>query len=68
MVSRERVKRALPKSILRTLKGLRGRLAAPPLEDIVLHGYEAEPDPNARPRLNLVIPSIAPEKAFGGGW
>ena len=66
MVSRERVKRALPKSILRTLKGLRGRLAAPPLEDIVLHGYEAEPDPNARPRLNLVIPSISPEKAFGG--
>jgi hypothetical protein len=66
MVSRERVKRALPKSVLRALQNLRGQLAPPPLEDIVLHGYETEPDSSTRPRLTLVIPSIAPEKAFGG--
>jgi hypothetical protein len=66
MVSRERVKRALPRSVLRVLQNLRGQLAPPPLEDIVLHGYETEPDSSARPRLTLVIPSIAPEKAFGG--
>ena len=66
MVSREKLKRSLPKFILKPLQSLRQRLAAPPLEDIVLHGYEAPPDPSPRPRFTLLIPSIAPEKTFGG--
>jgi hypothetical protein len=66
MVSREKLKRSLPKFILKPLQSLRRRLAAPPLEDIVLHGYQALPDPSPKPRFTLVIPSIAPEKTFGG--
>jgi len=66
MVSREKLKRSLPKFILKPLQSLRQRLAAPPLEDIVLHAYEAPPDPSPRPRFTLLIPSIAPEKTFGG--
>lgn len=66
MVSRERLKRSLPKFILKPLQSLRRRLAAPPLEDIVLHGYETLPDPAPKPRFTLLIPSIAPEKTFGG--
>jgi hypothetical protein len=66
MVSRERLKRSLPKFILKPLQDLRRQLAAPPLEDIVLHGYDVQPDSGTAPRLTLVIPSIAPEKTFGG--
>jgi len=66
MVSREKLKRSLPKFVLKPLQSLRRRLAAPPLEDIVLHAYETQPDPSPKPRFTLVIPSIAPEKTFGG--
>jgi len=63
---REKLKRSLPKSILRPLQSLKRHLAVPPLEEIVLHGYEMVAETGTRPRFTLVIPSIAPEKTFGG--
>ncbi len=63
---RERIKRALPAAVKDALVAARDRLAPPPLEDILLHGYELVVDPCARPRLTLVIPTISPKKAFGG--
>jgi hypothetical protein len=43
-----------------------GRLSPQPGEDLFLHDYEAVKDPSTEPRLTLVIPSVAPEKVFGG--
>lgn len=63
---REILKRTLPAPVKDALVRTRDRLAAPPLEDIVLHDYELVADPSDRPRLTLVIPSISPKKAFGG--
>jgi hypothetical protein len=63
---REVIKRALPVAVKDALISARDSLAAPPLEDIVLHDYELAADPKTRPRLTLVIPSISPRKAFGG--
>ena len=63
---REIFKRALPDFAREAVVRLRDRLAAPPYEDIVLHDYEFAPDPDNRPRLSLVLPSILPKMAFGG--
>jgi hypothetical protein len=59
------VKRHLPGFARQMLIDM-GRLSAPPLEDLFLHEYEAQRDLESEPRLTLVIPSIAPEKVFGG--
>jgi hypothetical protein len=48
------------------LQSLREQLARSSLEEIMLHDYALSVDVATRPRLNLVIPSIAPEKTFGG--
>ena len=63
---REAIKRALPVAVKEALISARDSLAAPPLEDIVLHGYELVRDSQRRPRLTLVIPGVSPSKAFGG--
>ena len=63
---REIVKRALPSGARQAIIDLRDKLAAPPMEDISLHGYVVEVDDSPRRRLNLVIPSVAPALAFGG--
>ena len=63
---REKIKRALPKFMMRPLLALRDQLARSPLEEIVLHDYALTPDPATARRFSLVIPSIAPEKTFGG--
>src|SRR6185437_8803620 len=63
---REVLKRSMPKGLRQQVIAVRDKLAAPPLEDIVLHDYELEPDGGAAPRLSLVIPTVAPDKAFGG--
>src|SRR5215469_2230629 len=63
---REKIKRALPKFMLGPLQELRNQLARSPLEELVLHGYSLLPDPDDKPRFTLLIPSIAPEKTFGG--
>ena len=62
----EAIKQTMPKSVRRLIVGLRDRLAAPPHEDVVQHGYHMVVDPDPRPRLSLVIPTINSEKAFGG--
>ena len=66
MQFREKLKRSLPKPILGSLQALKRRMAAPPLEDTVLHNYEMWAESDTKPRLTLVIPSVAPEKTFGG--
>lgn len=63
---RERVKRVLPGFVLGPLQALKNQLAVPPAEEIVLHDYRMVPESGTKPRLTLVIPSIAPEKTFGG--
>ena len=63
---RKKLKRSLPNFVLGPLQSLRRRLAAPPLEEIVLHDYALSAEDSSKPRLTLVIPSIAPEKTFGG--
>src|SRR5262249_41363650 len=67
MVSfREMAKRKLPPVVKELVIKLREGLSAPPLEDIVIHDYQATADPTNRHRLSLVIPSLNPAKAFGG--
>jgi hypothetical protein len=63
---RELLKRSLPEGLRDRVAKLRDSLAAPALETIVLHGYSMAIDDSPRPRLSLVIPSIAPKAAFGG--
>ena len=63
---REKLKRSLPKFILDPLIALRAQFARSPLEEIVLHDYAMTPDDDRTPRLNLVIPTLSPEKTFGG--
>jgi hypothetical protein len=63
---REFLKRNLPKGLREAVVEVREMLAAPALEDIVLHDYAVAEDSDARPRLSLVIPSIDPAGAFGG--
>jgi hypothetical protein len=63
---REKLKRSLPKFVMGPLQSLREQLVRSPLEEIMLHDYALSVDGATRPRLNLVIPSIAPEKTFGG--
>jgi hypothetical protein len=63
---REKLKRSLPNFVLGPLQSLRRQMASSPLEEIVLHEYQMEAENGDRPRLTLVIPSIAPEKTFGG--
>lgn len=60
------LKRKMPSSV----KGLiqRARLAAepPPIDDIVLSRYRLMPDGSPTMRLNLVIPNLSAQAAFGG--
>jgi hypothetical protein len=63
---RETLKRNLPVFLRDGVVELRQRLSALALEDIVLHDYDMVVDSDRRPRLSLVIPSVAPEHAFGG--
>jgi hypothetical protein len=63
---REFLKRNLPKGLRDAVVDLREMLAAPALEDIVLHDYVLEEDPDSQPRLSLILPTIDPAAAFGG--
>jgi O-antigen biosynthesis protein len=66
LLSRELIKRNTPKLVRNLATATLSRLKARPLEDIVLHGYDAILDLDQTPRLSLVIPSISAGKAFGG--
>jgi O-antigen biosynthesis protein len=63
---REAVKQKVPRFARQFVVNARRALSAPPLEDIVLHEYQAIRDYSREPRLSLVLPSIAPEYVFGG--
>src|SRR5262249_12091354 len=63
---REEAKRKLPAFVREWLLILREYLSSPPLEDVVLHDYRVSFELGRQHRLSLVIPSIAPDKAFGG--
>ena len=66
MPGREWLKRTLPTELRSAIIDVRSSLAPPPLEEIVLHGYDTGADPSDRRRLTLIIPSVSPDKAFGG--
>ncbi len=63
---RDLIKRYSPAGVRELVVKVRGRLAAAPLETMVLHDYRMTADDNPRPRLSLVIPSVAAHAAFGG--
>jgi O-antigen biosynthesis protein len=63
---RETIKRGLPAPVRQSLIAARRAVAAPPLEDIVLHDYVLAPSAERRPRLSLVIPHVTPGKETGG--
>jgi len=63
---REQIKRYAPSIAKSAFIGARSRFAAPPLEEIKVHDYAALPDAGSEPRLNLVIPSVSANAAFGG--
>lgn len=63
---REWVKANLPAPAKRLVSSVREAMAAPALEDITLHPYRLVADPDPRPRLNLVIPTLDPAQIFGG--
>lgn len=63
---RERFKRFAPRPVHRAVAVARGLLDKPPQEGRTLHGYAVSRDPDDSPRLNLVIPTVAPAAAFGG--
>lgn len=60
---REIAKRWLPTIVK---DKLREHLLPPPEEEVVLHDYEVAFEASQQPRLSLVIPTVATEKAFGG--
>jgi hypothetical protein len=63
MSIRNLAKRWLPAAVKDTL---REHLLPPPEEDLYLHDYRVSFDDSTRPRLSLIIPTIASNKAFGG--
>lgn len=63
MSIRDIAKRWLPAVVKDTL---REHLLPPPEEDLYLHDYQVAFDESTRPRLSLIIPTIATNKAFGG--
>ena len=63
---RRRLKAALPSPARRAIQTMRSAIDRPALERVVLHDYATVSDPADVPRLNLVIPTIHPDLAFGG--
>jgi hypothetical protein len=63
---REIAKRHLPAVARRAIIAARKTIEAPPLEEIVLHSYKILYDASSTARISLVIPTLSPEKFFGG--
>jgi hypothetical protein len=63
---RELIKRTAPRSARSAFISLRARLAPPALEETVLHPYEMRRASGGALRISLVIPTLAPERVFGG--
>jgi O-antigen biosynthesis protein len=62
---RETLKRNLPNFVRDRISRTRGMLS-PPMENSALHDYDVVRDDSSVPRLTLIIPTISPEKTFGG--
>lgn len=60
------IKRYIPASLRNLVISVRQRLAAPPIDDVVLADYRFVADPTPVPRLTLVMPNLSPATAFGG--
>ncbi len=56
----------MPRRLRAAVIAARGALEGPSQENRTLHDYAVTADPDPRPRLNLVIPTIDPAVAFGG--
>ena len=66
MPSRKTIKRLLPAAVKAPLERLRTILNGPGIAHDVLHDTGFAPDPDPRPRLTLLMPDLAADKAFGG--
>jgi hypothetical protein len=62
---REVIKRNVPDFVRDRVSRTRS-LLAPPIENSAIHEYEFIADAATAPRLTLIIPTISPEKTFGG--
>lgn len=66
MNTRNFLKQNLPPQIKALVHWLRGRIAAPPIDDTVLADYAVAPDPDPMPRLTMVVPPLQKGADFGG--
>jgi hypothetical protein len=66
MTARDFLKQNLPPSIKALVHQLRGRIAAPPIDEAVLADYRFAPDSNPAPRLTMVVPLLQKGADFGG--
>lgn len=60
------LKQNLPPTVKAALQQLRARVAAPPVDSVVLADYRIVPDPSAKPRVTLVVPMLQKGSDFGG--
>ncbi|WP_310534809.1 hypothetical protein [Novosphingobium sp.] len=60
------LKRHIPTSLRNLVISARGRLAAPPIDDVVLADYGFVAEGSRVPRLNLMMPNLSKATAFGG--
>ena len=60
------LKRYIPTPLRNLVIAARQRLAAPPIDDVVLADYAFAPDASPVPRLNLLMPNLSKATAFGG--
>lgn len=63
---RDLARRLAPPAARETLRRLRRRLGGPPIFQTELGAFRFIPDPEPRPRLTLVLPSVSRSAAFGG--
>lgn len=65
-LDRRALKRLIPARARKGLERLRTALNGPGLEYDVVRDYRFTPDPDPRPRINLVLPGLSSATAFGG--
>ncbi len=66
MNARDFLKQNLPPQMKALVHQLRGRIAAPPIDEAVLAHYTITPEPSDVPRLTMVIPLLQKGADFGG--
>lgn len=65
-LDRRRLKLLIPARVRKGLERLRTALNGPGLEYDVVRDYRFVPDPDPRPRINLILPGLSSASAFGG--